>query len=840
MTSDRAEADVEYRGKLGAMHALGLLDVDDDPVFAALASLAGRVGRGRCGVWLRGSAGDGQVRPVAGVDGSSRAGDPELGWHSRDSVLRHPVVVDGIEVGEVRAVDVGEELVRHTAEAVRDVLEGRWAGMRQDEQGGPVGVVSVDEKLSIVWASEEANSLGLGQGLTSLVGRQVLDLVHPDELAGSSEMLFQSLNGRGRTAVVAVNLHIGEGGPARFDIWGDNRLADPAVGALTFVVRKADDRGELTLLADQLWVLNRLSGGEPLGEVLNRVTDMVEHRDPTSRVCIMEFDQSDDALHPLIAPHLPVPVVGALIGLKVGEGEPAGGGSIHLGITQYTPNVAVDPAYSELAPVLAKHGIRACWSVPIRSVADSTVLGSLDVYRPEVGNPNDADGRILVLAARLAAIAMDHDSRERELRHQALHDPLTDLPNRAMFSERLEAAAEDGNVGVLFVDLDRFKLVNDTLGHEFGDEVLKVIGRRMEEVVDDPVLVARFGGDEFTVLVPKLSCREDLVAVGDRLLRSIAEPFDIRGHRVVLDASAGAAYATDPPEDPQALVRDADTALYHAKERGRGRVEVFDDRMREADAERVRIEGVLREAIAEGRIMAHFQPTIRVSDGRVVGAEALARCDGPNGTPLTPDRFIPVAEEVGLLAAVFEKVLTEACEMSVLWNEGRKDPFVVWVNLSPVQLGVPAVVDQVVRIFQATGADATRIGFEVTESGIIPDPQEAADFLQSLKALGVHIAIDDFGTGYSSLGYLQALPVDTVKLDRSFVIRAGDDRRSRAIVRSVVDLTRAMRLSCVAEGVETVEQLDVITDLGCELVQGFVYARPTSADRMTDWLSTRP
>ncbi|NLD75311.1 MAG: EAL domain-containing protein [Acidimicrobiales bacterium] len=822
------------------MHALGLLDVDDDPVFEAVSSLAARMGRGRCGVWLRGSSRDGDLRPVAGVDGTGREGDPELGWHARDSVLRHPVTVSGIEVGEVRGTDVDEAVVAHAAAAVRDVLEVRWEAMRRDEKGGPVGVVSVNDQLDIVWASAEAVELSVASGLDPLVGKHVLDLVHNDELAGSSDMLAQTLGGRGRTSVVGVNLRLGESAPARFDIWGDNRLSDSAVGALTFVVRKADDRSELTLLADQLWVLNRLSAGEPLGEVLNRVTQMVEHRDPAALVCIMEFDESSEALHPLMAPRLPVPVVGKLIGLKVGAGEAAGGGSIHAGITQYTPNVAVDPAYAELAPVLEQHGLRSCWSIPIRSLADAKVLGSIDVYRTEVGNPSDAESNILVLAARLAAIAMDHDSRERELRHQAMHDPLTDLPNRAMFSERLEAAAEDGNVGVLFVDLDRFKLVNDTLGHEFGDEVLKVIGRRMDEHLEDPILVARFGGDEFTVLVPKVESSADLVSVAEGLLEAIAEPFDIRGHRIVLDASAGAAMATDRPEDPQSLVRDADSALYHAKERGRGRVEVFDDRMRQADAERVRIEGVLREAIAEKRIMAHFQPTIRVSDGQVVGAEALARCDAANGAPLTPDRFIPVAEEVGLLSAVFDAVLTEACEMSVVWNQQRAERFTVWVNLSPVQLGPPAVVDQIARIFRETGVDASTIGFEVTESGIIPDPQEAADFLQRLKALGAHIAIDDFGTGYSSLGYLQALPVDTVKLDRSFVIRAGDDLRSRAIVRSVVDLTRAMRLSCVAEGVETVEQLDVITDLGCELVQGFVYARPTAASAFTDWLSSRP
>jgi diguanylate cyclase (GGDEF)-like protein len=830
VSANEPGGDVQRRGTLGAMHALGLLDVDGDAVLEAVASLAGRVGRGRCQVWLRGAGGRGDLRPVTG--------DPAAG--PVDEAVVVPIAVEGIEVGEVRGHKVTTTVARHTAAQVAEVLAVRWAAARVDDAGNPLGVVTVDRDLTVIWTSPETDQIGLGADGGPMVGRPVLDYVDAEELGTIAGLLDRGLGGRGRTAVVAVNLVLRDHGPTRFDIWGDNRLADPCVEALTFVLRRAaDERGELALLGDQMWVLNRLSRGEPLGEVLHRVTDLIEHRDPRSRACIMELDAVDRVLHPLIAPHLPVPVVGALIGLEVGPDAPAGGGSVHVDIAQYAPNVASDPAYASIAPVLTAHGLHACWSMPIRSIEGEVELGSIDVYRTVVGNPDDADTRVLSLASRLAAIAMDHDTRERALRHQAMHDPLTDLPNRAMFAERLAHAASDGNVGMLFVDLDRFKLVNDTLGHEFGDEVLKVIGRRMAEAVEEPVLVARFGGDEFTVLVPKVDMAAELVAVGHRLLAAISEPFEVRGHRVVLGASAGAALAAEAPDDPQALVRDADTALYHAKDRGRGRVEVFDDRMREADAERMRIEQLLRQAVEHDGIEVHFQPTVRIADGRPVGAEALARCTCPGGEEVGPDRFIPVAQEVGLLPRVFETVLTRACEMTTAWNRGRSDPFVVWVNLSPSQLGSSAVVEQIARVFETSGVDPSHIGFEVTESGILPDPTDASAFLTELRSLGAHLAIDDFGTGYSSLGYLQELPVDTVKLDRSFVVRAGDDHRSRAIVGGIVELARAMGLHSVAEGVETVEQLEVVEALGCEVVQGFVYARPCPPEQLTDWLATR-
>lgn len=828
---------VEERATLAALHALGVVDLHDDPVLNGLTNLAGRLARGRFHLWLRGTTpavSSGLTVPVPLRPVTAGAED-----ETTEVSITLPVKVLDLVVGELRGHGVSRAASVHLAGEIEDLLARREAAARRDGAGNPVGVVVVDPELTVVWVSDEVSELGIGVGDESPVGQSALNLVHPDDLSAAAELIERAGRGTGRSTTVTMRLNTVSHEPQRFDIWSENRLSDASIGLMAMVARHTDAQSELTLLADQMFVLNRLSAGEPLGEVLHRVTDLIEHRDPHSCACIMEFDPIDGALHPLIAPRVPVPVIGALIGLQPGADAPAGGGAFHADAGIYCPDVTADPTYDRLAPTLVANGIRACWSIPIRSFNAAKLLGTIDVFRTVAGPPDTTESRVLLLASRLAAIAIDQDTRERELRHQANHDPLTGLPNRAMFSDRLAEAAEDGNVGVLFLDLDRFKLVNDTLGHEFGDEVLKAVAQRLEEAVDEPSLVSRFEGDEFTVLVPKVEGPSDLVRVGEQILAALVPAYTVRDHRVVLRASIGAALAIAPPPDPRSLIRDADTALYHAKERGRGRVEVFDEQMLASGAERVRIEGALREAIDNDGIVVHFQPTVRLTDGAVMGAEALARCEAPSAGPLPPVLFIPVAEEVGLIPAVFETVLTRSCEAAIAWNSGRREPLVVWVNLSPTQLGSAAVMEQIARIFATTGVNPAHIGFEVTETGILPDPEQAADFLGELRALGARIAIDDFGTGYSSLGYLQSLPVDVVKLDRSFVVRAGDDPRSRAIVGSVVELARAMSLSCVAEGVETTDQLDVVAELGCPVVQGYVFARPAPADEVTAWLATR-
>jgi diguanylate cyclase (GGDEF)-like protein len=597
---------------------------------------------------------------------------------------------------------------------------------------------------------------------------------------------------------------------------------------------------DLTVLGHQMWVLNRLFNGRPLVEVLGRIVELVEQMRPDGHACVMLMDTEGSALEPTFAPNLPAAVVDALAELPIGPDSPAGGASAQFATPQYTADVRTTRTWGAVGDALVEQGYLACWSTPIISTSQERVLGSIDLYRREPGEPVVADTRVMIMAVRLAALAIDQEAHEWELRHAATHDPLTALPNRTLFAERLDQAAPDGNLAVLFLDLDRFKLVNDTLGHDFGDDLLRAVADRLAEAVVEPSLVSRFGGDEFTVLMPKVEHIDDAVIEAERLLAVVSEPYAIRGQTVRIGASAGVAVAVGADGDPSALVRNADAALYRAKELGRGRVKAFDDRILAVAAQRVHVERSLRDALDAGRIEVMFQPSIHIADGSVVGVEALARCATATGDLISPQRFIPVAEECGLISQVFEQVLAESCRVAKVWNAGRTRPIVVWVNLSPSQLGSIDVVAQVRRAFERSGVDPTTIGFEVTEQGVLTDPAEARNRLSALVALGSHAALDDFGTGHSSLSHLQDLPVDTVKLDRSFVIRAIEDIRSRAIVGGVVQLAEAIGLHCVAEGVETPAHLDAVRELGCDTVQGNIYSRPRRAADLGIWLAHRP
>ena len=815
----------EVRGRRAWSFALGVLDARPNPQLDGLVALAARLSGGPVAVWLE----DGSKRRLAAGDEV----EPDA-----PGATHRGLQLEGLQVGSVVMAADATGILDLLASEVEQALHDLRSALCRTPEGHPVGVLSIDEDLTIVWTSPELDELA---GLDSLRGRAVLDLLHSGDADAAISAIGRGMGSDGHSAQVPVRVDLGRG-PQDFTVSGDNRLHDPVVEAYSFTLTPTvESSSEYSVLADQMWVFNRLGTGSPIDQVLEGVAALLERHDPSAAVGIMLLDPDGERVRLAVGPSLPPALAAAVAEIPVAHDAPAGGSTMSRDVTMCTPDIRRDQAFTSLRPMLAELGIESVWSHPIRSVARDVNLGALDVWRTRPGPPTDADSRVLVAAARLAAIVLDHHEREEMLRHQATHDPLTGLPNRILFADRLREAAAEGDVGVLFVDLDRFKLVNDTLGHGFGDDLLCEVADRLAASVEEPSVVARFGGDEFTVLVPDPGSPADLVAVAERLLAGIAEPYRVRGTRIDMRASAGAALASPGGRDePESLIRDADSALYHAKDRGRGRVELFDDYLLAAGSERVRVEAVLRGALENGRLDAHFQPAVRLSDGVVVGVEALARCWSSTGAPMSPATFIEVAEEVGLISEVFEVVLRRAVDQAAAWNVPGRPRLVVWVNVSPQQLGSRHFVDQVRNVFDEAAVDASLIGFEVTESGILPDPVDAAECLGKLAALGAHVAIDDFGTGYSSLGYLQALPVDTVKLDRSFVVRAGDDPRSRAIVRSVIDLTGAMELDCVAEGVETPEQLEVVSDLGCDIVQGYLFARPMPADELTRWLDDRP
>jgi diguanylate cyclase (GGDEF)-like protein len=814
------------RGTWASLHALDALSTHHDPTITGVLDLGGRICRSPLTFELR----DGQswLAVAQGADGPARPGDPAAALEPEQVRTTVPVVAAGLPVGRLHGPAAAQDALELVAAQLSQTLDQRWHDAQLDHSGRPVGIVVLDDEATIRYVNEGMGAL-VGGPIEHWPGRPVTELLTAGQAAAASELLAEALNGRGRSASIPLHLDFGTG-TFTFEVQSDTRFDDPDVNGLVFVVRAPRDADDdHSILGDQMWVLNRLRSGQPSDEVLERVVDLLERRNAGGHCCVMLLDGSGATLEPTISPRLHPDVVAALSGTRVGPLEPGGGASIHFNGPQFWPVLEDEPGFARQQPALRTHGYRSCWSMPITSMVGNRKLGSLDLYRPEPGRPAETEARVMVMAARLAALAIDQETHERSLRHAATHDPLTELPNRTLFAERLDDASAHGNLAVLFVDLDRFKLINDTLGHEFGDELLQAVAGRLAAFVREPAIVARFGGDEFTVLLPKVEHVHEAVAEAERLLALIAEPYRVRGQTVSIRASAGVATATDPPSVPLALVRDADAALYHAKDRGRGRVEVFDRRLLVAAEQRLAVERQLLDALDAGMIEVAFQPEVSLADGRVIGVEALARCRTATRDTIPPALFIPVAEETGLITRVFTSVLADSCRAAKQWNASRAVPLVVWVNLSPLQLGSPELVGQVARAIEMSGVDASTLGFEVTERAILSDPDEAAERLQSLVALGCHAALDDFGTGYSSLSHLHDLPVDTVKLDRTFVVRAQRDDRSRAIVGGVVRLVDDMGLRCVAEGVETRAELDTVSSLGCAIVQGFIFSRPKSA-----------
>ncbi|MDW5592902.1 EAL domain-containing protein [Conexibacter stalactiti] len=426
---------------------------------------------------------------------------------------------------------------------------------------------------------------------------------------------------------------------------------------------------------------------------------------------------------------------------------------------------------------------------------------------------------------------------EQELAHNANHDPLTDLPNRTQLAARLQEALERGSesrrgVAVIFVDLDNFKVINDSLGHEAGDRLLRNVSERLRRVLRPEDLLARFGGDELAVCIEQVDDTDRALKVADRMATALRAPFVLDGEQRFVTASFGIAIAgpDDDERSPETLLRDADAAMYRAKERGKARAEVFDTTMRRRAVERLELESGLRDALTRGQLRVVYQPEVSLESGRIVAVEALLRWDHPQHGPVSPGRFIPIAEQSGLIVPIGAWVLREACRQAARWNaQNGGDGVVVAVNLSPRQLGATDLAATVRGALEGASLPPDRLCLEITESAVMADPDAAIESLHMLKRLGVKLAIDDFGVGYSSLSHLrELLPVDVLKIDRSFIdglVLRGEDR---AIVTAIVELARSLGVDAVAEGVETPEQAAVLRTMRCHVAQGFHFARPQS------------
>jgi diguanylate cyclase (GGDEF)-like protein/PAS domain S-box-containing protein len=444
------------------------------------------------------------------------------------------------------------------------------------------------------------------------------------------------------------------------------------------------------------------------------------------------------------------------------------------------------------------------------------------LVRDRGGEPAYWVSHVLDISARKGA--------ERQLDYQAHYDPLTGLPNRTLFLRELReqiAQSGDDEVAVLFVDLDNFKVVNDSLGHGAGDRLLVIVAERMRRVVRPGDTIARFGGDEFAVIIGRAGGETAARRVADRLASALRAPVELDGRQRFVTASFGVRSLPAGVADPESLLRDADAAMYRAKELGKARCEVFDDSMRERAVERLDLEGGLRHALERDELRVLYQPQVELAGGRIVGAEALLRWHHPERGVVVPPLFIPIAEQTGLIVPIGAWVLEEAARQAAVWAERSGRELTMSVNVSPRQLADDGFAAVVERALADSGLAPHLLCLEVTESAVMADPDAATAVLERLKALGVRLAIDDFGVGYSSLSQLKTLlPVDTIKIDKSFVDGVTGDGEDHAIVDAVLRLAEGLGLSAVAEGVETGEQVEALLGMGCRLSQGFHFARP--------------
>jgi diguanylate cyclase (GGDEF)-like protein len=451
-----------------------------------------------------------------------------------------------------------------------------------------------------------------------------------------------------------------------------------------------------------------------------------------------------------------------------------------------------------------------------------------------------ADGEALETLNIIAMQIAQYEQRmsaELQLRHVASHDALTGLQNRASLERELSRAIKRSNrhrmrFAVMFIDLDRFKQINDTLGHGVGDRMIRVCGERLKALMREDDTVARFGGDEFVLLMENLSSPADAAVLAKKALACFEEPFLTDGHELHISASIGVSVYPEDGNDAETLVKNADTAMYRAKERGRGSYCFYTAQMNAQGTERLMLESGLRRAVERGELELHYQPKLDLGQQRIVGVEALMRWRHPALGMVSPAQFIPIAEETGLIESIGRWALERACTDAVAWRSLGLPPLQVSVNLSPRQLGSRAVIGEIRSILDSTGLAPELLELEITEGAMMKNPEHAVKLLEDVRALGVGLAIDDFGTGYSSLSYLRRFPLSTVKIDRAFINDVSENADAQALVDSIITLAHGLRMRVVAEGVETMVQLDHLRSRGCDEIQGYLLCKPLPRDEL--------
>jgi diguanylate cyclase (GGDEF)-like protein len=516
--------------------------------------------------------------------------------------------------------------------------------------------------------------------------------------------------------------------------------------------------------------------------------------------------------------------------LRAGAGCLAPAAGLQLGDVPGEPLAAGERAARRkwFAPLAAAHNIGA--GIDTAIVCGERLFGVLGVYADGTRRFGTDDANFLHGVANILATAVErHEARSR-LTWLAQYDPLTNLPNRRRLTQCLEEAiAQAGRAAVMFIDLDRFKNVNDMLGHGVGDQLLVQAAKRLQACARDADVVARLGGDEFALVLPALASDADAAAVAARVVEALAQPFYLEGQPLFVSASVGIATYPENGRDAECLLKNADTAMYGAKNGGRNNYQFYVAEMHENATQRLQTEAQLRQALERAEFLLHYQPKLDLAAGTISGFEALLRWNHPQRGLVPPLEFIAILEDTGLILPVGEWVIGEVCRQLKAWQAQGMAVRPVAVNLSARQLQQADLAGAVERIVVRAGVDPALLEFELTESMLMANPEAAVEILTRIKALGIRLSVDDFGTGYSSLAYLKRFPLDALKIDRTFVRDLPDDPDDAAITKAVIRLAHSLSLKVVAEGVENAAQLRELEQYGCDEIQGYYVSRPLPA-----------
>lgn len=718
---------------------------------------------------------------------------------------------------------------RKQAEMVRRVQDARSHVMVED-QVELICRFLPNGKLTFV---NDAYEQYLGLPRTALVGQSVFTLIPESEHAALRQALTE-LDTTRPTAMAEQQMLLPDG-RRRWQqiiiraIFGDSG----DVVMFQSVGRDITLRKQAELLdLDRIRIMELMIRDAPLEYILREIASLIGQMNPALRCSILMMRggwlRHASALG--VARHAVEIFDDTIAGP---EGGPWGLAA-HLGSNVLVDDLAHDQRWPHYHAVAASYDLRACWSAPIKT-GSSVVLGVVTLYTATPGLPTRSDLDLLTMASQMAALAIDQHRLRERLAYQAQHDALTGLPNRYLFDDRLRQALAQADrsqtmVGLLLIDLDGFKKINDSLGHPVGDALLQEVARRLSSAVRQSDTMARMGGDEFAVVLTELHRPKDAVRVAHKLMATLNQPFLIGNRTLFVNASIGVSLFPQDGSDATTLIQHADTALYRAKAGGKHNVQFFAAEMTAHALERLELETALRMALERHELTLFYQPQFDLLQQTVSGVEALLRWDHAEFGRIMPDMFIPLAEESGLIVPIGTWVLHEACRQGAAWRRAGLPALRIAVNVSARQFAQDNFVAEVASALERSGMPPELLELEVTESAVMHDINTVSERLRLIRQMGVRVTIDDFGVGYSSLAYLRTLPVDGLKIDRSFIAdltaQAVSKKTSAAMVATIITLARALEVDVAAEGVETAAQLTQLYGQGCDRVQGYLFAPP--------------